>query len=59
LAFTGFVVALLTFGRLLVPRRLPADAPILRRQNLLEVIVFHINRQIHESASKILRTICR
>ncbi|WAK03930.1 F0F1 ATP synthase subunit A [Methylobacter sp. YRD-M1] len=48
LAFTWLVMALLTLGSHLVTRRLSVDAPISRRQTLLEVIVFHINKQIHE-----------
>lgn len=48
LAFTWLVMALLTLGSFLITRRLSIDAPIPRLQNLLEVIVFHVNKQIHE-----------
>jgi F-type H+-transporting ATPase subunit a len=48
LAFTWLVMALLTAGSFLITRRLSVDAPIPRLQNLLEVIVFFVNKQIHE-----------
>ncbi|MCL7421389.1 MAG: F0F1 ATP synthase subunit A [Methylobacter sp.] len=48
LAFTWLVMALLTVGSFLITRRLSVDAPIPRLQNLLEVIVFHTNKQIRE-----------
>ncbi|MFU8789321.1 MAG: F0F1 ATP synthase subunit A [Methylobacter sp.] len=48
LAFTWLVMALLVGGSFLVTRRLSVDAPISRVQNLLEVIVLSVNRQIHE-----------
>ena len=48
LAFTWVVMALLAGGSYMITRRLPVDAPISRGQNLLEVIVSYMNRQIHE-----------
>ena len=48
LAFTWAVMALLAGGSYMITRRLPVDAPISRGQNLLEVIVSYMNRQIHE-----------
>ena len=48
LAFTWVVMALLAGGSHMITRRLSVDAPISRGQNLLEVIVSYMNRQIHE-----------
>ena len=48
LAFTWVVMALLAGGSFMITRRLSVDAPISRSQNLLEVIVSYMNRQIHE-----------
>ena len=48
LAFTWVVMALLAGGSFMITRRLSEDAPISRGQNLLEVIICYINRQIHE-----------
>ena len=48
LAFTWVVMAQLAGGSFMVTRRLSVDAPISRGQNLLEVIVSYMNRQIHE-----------
>ena len=48
LAFTWVVMALLAGGSYMITRRLSVDAPISRSQNLLEVIVSYMNRQIHE-----------
>jgi F-type H+-transporting ATPase subunit a len=48
LAFTWVVMALLAGGSFMITRRLSVDAPISRGQNLLEVIVGYVNRQIRE-----------
>jgi len=48
LAFTWVIMALLAGGSFMITRRLSVDAPISRGQNLLEVIVCYVNRQIHE-----------
>jgi F-type H+-transporting ATPase subunit a len=46
--FTWIVIFLLTFGSWLVTRKLTADGPLSRWQNLLEVLVITINNQIRE-----------
>jgi len=46
--FTWVVIFLLTFGSWLVTRKLTADGPLSRWQNLLEVLVITINNQIRE-----------
>ena len=48
LAFTWGVMALLAIGSFLVTRRLSIDPPISKGQNILEVIVYHVNEQIRE-----------
>jgi len=48
LAFTWGIMALLAIGSFLVTRRLSVDPPISKAQNLLEVIVYHVNKQIRE-----------
>ncbi len=48
LAFTWGIMALLAIGSFLVTRRLSIDPPISKAQNLLEVIVYHVNEQIRE-----------
>ncbi len=42
------VMALLAGGSFLITRRLSVDAPISRVQNLLEVIVVNVSRQVYE-----------
>ncbi|MFO8192964.1 MAG: F0F1 ATP synthase subunit A [Bacillota bacterium] len=46
--FSWIVIFLLTFGSWLVTRKLTADGPLSRWQNLLEVLVITINNQIRE-----------
>ena len=48
LAFTWVVMALLAGGSFLITRRLSVDGPIPIGQNLLEVIISYMNRQIRE-----------
>ncbi|WP_031434490.1 F0F1 ATP synthase subunit A [Methylomarinum vadi] len=48
LAFTWGVMALLALVSYIVTRRLAVDPPLTKMQNLLEVIVFHVNLQIRE-----------
>lgn len=48
LAFTWGVMALLAIGSWCVTRRLAIDPPLSKMQNLLEVLVFHVNLQIRE-----------
>ncbi|HEY5139216.1 MAG TPA: F0F1 ATP synthase subunit A [Methylococcales bacterium] len=48
LAFTWVVMALLAGGSFLITRRLSVDGPISIGQNLLEVIISYMNRQIRE-----------
>lgn len=52
LMFTWVVMALLAGGSYMITRRLSVDAPISKGQNLLEVIVGYMNRQIHEVSQK-------
>ncbi len=52
LAFTWVVMVLLAGGSYMITRRLSVDAPISKGQNLLEVIVGYMNRQIHEVSQK-------
>lgn len=48
LVFTWGVMALLALVGYIVTRRLAVDPPMTKMQNLLEVIVFHVNLQIRE-----------
>ena len=48
LAFTWGVMALLALGSFLVTRRLLVVPPISKKQNLMEVIVYHVNEQIRQ-----------
>ena len=48
LAFTWVVMALLAGGSFLITRRLSVDGPISIGQNLFEVIISYMNRQIRE-----------
>lgn len=48
LAFTWGVMALLAMGSFFVTRNLSIDPPISKGQNILEVIVYHVNKQIAE-----------
>ncbi|WP_305909488.1 F0F1 ATP synthase subunit A [Methylomarinum sp. Ch1-1] len=48
LAFTWGVMALLALVSYAVTRRMVVDPPMSKGQNLLEVIVFHVNLQIRE-----------
>lgn len=48
LVFTWGIMALLAIGSFLVTRHLSIDPPISKGQNVLEVIVYHVNEQIRE-----------
>ncbi len=48
LAFTWGIMALLAIGSFLVTRHLSVDPPISKGQNVLEVIVYHVNEQIRQ-----------
>ena len=48
LAFTWGVMALLALGSFVVTRHLSVDPPISKGQNMLEVIVYHVNEQIRQ-----------
>lgn len=48
LAFTWGLMAILSIGSFIVTRRLAISPPLSKAQNFLEVIIFHVNRQIQE-----------